>query len=110
VISHWILALLSQVSLADSQAGFARWIRSLNSLAEFVRWIWSLDLVAGFGRWIWSLDLVAGFARCSRWTRPVSSQWILAPLSQVSLSDSLAGFTHWIRSLDSLATHDGPTS
>jgi hypothetical protein len=29
----------------------------------------------------------------------VSSQWILALLSQDSLTDSLAGFTSWIRSL-----------
>jgi hypothetical protein len=84
-------------------------IHSLDSFAGFAGWICWLDLLAGFACWIClllsldSLAALAGFARYSHWTLPVSSQWIRALLSQDSFADSLAGFVRWIRSLDSLA-------
>jgi hypothetical protein len=84
--SRWIHALLSQDSLTDSLAGFARWSRSQLALEPFTA-------IIGFAQWI---------ARYSRWIYSVSSQWILALLSQDSLADSTAVFVRWIRLLLSL--------
>jgi hypothetical protein len=45
VSSQWILTLLSQDSLADSLAGFARWIRSLDSLAALAGFAYGIRLL-----------------------------------------------------------------
>ena len=73
--------------MLDSLAGFAPWIRSLDSLAGF----------AGFARWIhWihSLDSLAGFALSSLVSRSVSSLLLLSLLLDSLTDESVDTITN----------------